>query len=206
MVCRMGWPHTGGAPVCNLGNFLRMLATPQPIKHWTLTRLKAKLLNSRRSRNLREPSISTDGISNTKNTITWQKLFPPWPMAGRTPSSTAWARYSTWSPRASRKLFACREFFSRQPLWQSRCRIIVRSKSPSIALLSKSPPALSGNRSKKFILDDRQSEDISLFRYLPQTTLVNIYIGKLRRKVDMVGNTALIRSVCGSGFMLHVGD
>jgi hypothetical protein len=76
----MGWPHTSGAPVCNLGNFLRMLATPQPIKHWTLTRLKAKLLNSRRSRNLREPSISTDCISNTKNTITWQKLFPPWPM------------------------------------------------------------------------------------------------------------------------------
>jgi hypothetical protein len=34
--------------------------------------------------------------------------------AGRTPSSTAWARYSTRSPRASRKLFACREFFSRQ--------------------------------------------------------------------------------------------
>jgi transposase-like protein len=36
--------------------------------------------------------------------------------------------------------------------------------------------------------------------------VVNIYIDKLRGKVDMVGNTALIRSVRGSGFMLHVGD
>jgi two-component system OmpR family response regulator len=55
-------------------------------------------------------------------------------------------------------------------------------------------------------LDDRQSEDISLYRYLPQTNLVNIYIGNLRRKVDMAGDTALIRSVRGSGFMPHVGD
>jgi hypothetical protein len=44
MVCRMRWPDTGGALVCNLGNFLRMLATQQPIKHWPGTSLMAKLL------------------------------------------------------------------------------------------------------------------------------------------------------------------
>jgi hypothetical protein len=29
---------------CNLGNFLRTLATPEPIKDWSLTRLKEKLI------------------------------------------------------------------------------------------------------------------------------------------------------------------
>jgi hypothetical protein len=28
----------------NLGNFLRTLATPEPIKHWSLTSLKEKLI------------------------------------------------------------------------------------------------------------------------------------------------------------------
>jgi hypothetical protein len=29
----------------NLGNFLRTLATPEPIKNWSLTSLKGKLIN-----------------------------------------------------------------------------------------------------------------------------------------------------------------
>ena len=33
----MRWP--------NLGNFLRMLATPEPIKDWSLTSLKAKVVS-----------------------------------------------------------------------------------------------------------------------------------------------------------------
>jgi hypothetical protein len=32
------------ALVYNLGNFLRTLATPEPIKHWSLTSLKEKLI------------------------------------------------------------------------------------------------------------------------------------------------------------------
>jgi hypothetical protein len=32
----------------NLGNFLRTLATPEPIKDWSLTSLKEKLIKSRR--------------------------------------------------------------------------------------------------------------------------------------------------------------
>jgi two-component system OmpR family response regulator len=49
-------------------------------------------------------------------------------------------------------------------------------------------------------------EDVWHYRYMPQTNLVDVHIGKLRRKVDMAGDPPLIRSVRGSGFMLHVGD
>ena len=49
-------------------------------------------------------------------------------------------------------------------------------------------------------------EDVWHYRNMPQTNLVDVHIGKLRHKVDMAGDTPLIRSVRGSGFMLHVGD
>jgi two-component system OmpR family response regulator len=49
-------------------------------------------------------------------------------------------------------------------------------------------------------------EDIWHYRFLPRTNLVDVHIGKLRRKVDMAGDPPLIRSVRRSGFMLHVGD
>lgn len=32
------------ARACNLGNFMRTLATPEPIKDWSLTSLKEKLI------------------------------------------------------------------------------------------------------------------------------------------------------------------
>lgn len=49
-------------------------------------------------------------------------------------------------------------------------------------------------------------EDIWHYRFLPQTNLVDVHIGKLRRKVDMAGDPPLIRSVRRSGFLLHAGD
>lgn len=49
-------------------------------------------------------------------------------------------------------------------------------------------------------------EDVWHYRNLPQTNLVDVHVGKLRRKVDMAGDTPLIRSVRRSGFMLHAGD
>jgi two-component system, OmpR family, response regulator len=49
-------------------------------------------------------------------------------------------------------------------------------------------------------------EDVWHYRHLPQTNLVDVHIGKLRRKIDMADDPPLIRSVRGSGFMLHVGD
>ena len=49
-------------------------------------------------------------------------------------------------------------------------------------------------------------EDIWHYRFLPQTNLVDVHIGKLRRKVDMAGDPPLVRSVRRSGFLLHAGD
>ena len=45
-------------------------------------------------------------------------------------------------------------------------------------------------------------EDVWNYRFLPQTNLVDVHIGKLRRKIDMPGETVLIRGVRGVGFML----
>jgi len=51
-------------------------------------------------------------------------------------------------------------------------------------------------------LDDRQSEDISLYRYLPQTNLVNFYYKSANCGVKSILPATLpFRSVRGSGFM-----
>ena len=47
-------------------------------------------------------------------------------------------------------------------------------------------------------------EDVWNYRFIPQTNLVDVHIGKLRRKVDGAGETPLIHSIRGSGFMLRV--
>ncbi|RUT27175.1 DNA-binding response regulator [Asaia sp. W19] len=47
-------------------------------------------------------------------------------------------------------------------------------------------------------------EDVWNYRFIPQTNLVDVHIGKLRRKVDGTGETPLIHSIRGSGFMLRV--
>ena len=78
----------------------------------------------------------------------WQRLFRPWPMADRTPLSTAWAPCSIWSLRASRKTSTSSEPFSRRPSWLSRCRRRLRSNGPSTAPSLKSLLAPSGNRSR----------------------------------------------------------
>ncbi len=49
-------------------------------------------------------------------------------------------------------------------------------------------------------------EDVWHYRFLPQTNLVDVHVGKLRRKMDMGGEPSLIRSVRRSGFMLDVDD
>lgn len=49
-------------------------------------------------------------------------------------------------------------------------------------------------------------EDVWNYRFLPQTNLVDVHIGKVRRKVDGPGETPLIECVRRAGFMLHAGD
>jgi|BEDMetMinimDraft_2_1075160.scaffolds.fasta_scaffold05182_2 two-component system OmpR family response regulator len=46
-------------------------------------------------------------------------------------------------------------------------------------------------------------EDVWHYRFLPQTNVVDVHIGKLRRKIDAVGEPPMIHSVRGAGFMLR---
>jgi DNA-binding response OmpR family regulator len=46
-------------------------------------------------------------------------------------------------------------------------------------------------------------EDVWHYRFVPQTNLVDVHIGKLRRKVDAPGEPVLIESVRGTGFMMR---
>jgi two-component system, OmpR family, response regulator len=47
-------------------------------------------------------------------------------------------------------------------------------------------------------------QDIWHYRNLPQTNLVDVHVGKLRRKMDAAGEPSLIRSVRRSGFVFDV--
>jgi two-component system OmpR family response regulator len=50
-------------------------------------------------------------------------------------------------------------------------------------------------------------EGVWNYKFEPQTpNLVDVHIGKLRRKVDGPGETPLIKTVRGAGFMLHAPD
>jgi two-component system OmpR family response regulator len=49
-------------------------------------------------------------------------------------------------------------------------------------------------------------EDVWHYRFVPQTNLVDVHIGKLRRKLNGPAEPDLIESVWGSGFMLRVPE
>ncbi len=57
-------------------------------------------------------------------------------------------------------------------------------------------------RPEQVITRDMLLEDVWHYRFLPQTNLVDVHIGKLRRKVDVPGELPLIRGVRGAGFIL----
>ena len=46
-------------------------------------------------------------------------------------------------------------------------------------------------------------EEVWNYRFVPQTNLVDVHIGKLRRKVDGPSEAPMIESVWGTGFMLR---
>lgn len=46
-------------------------------------------------------------------------------------------------------------------------------------------------------------EQVWNYRFVPQTNLVDVHIGRLRRKLDAPDETPMILSVRGVGFMLH---
>ncbi|QEO16452.1 response regulator transcription factor [Acetobacter vaccinii] len=49
-------------------------------------------------------------------------------------------------------------------------------------------------------------EDVWQYRFIPRTNLVDVHIGKLRRKIDVPGEEPLIQSIRGAGFQLRVSD
>ena len=57
-------------------------------------------------------------------------------------------------------------------------------------------------RPDQVITRDMLLEDVWHYRFLPQTNLVDVHIGKVRRKVDAPGEAPMIRGVRGAGFIL----
>jgi two-component system, OmpR family, response regulator len=49
-------------------------------------------------------------------------------------------------------------------------------------------------------------EDVWHYRTIPQTNVVDVHIGKLRRKVDAPGEAPLIETIRATGFMLHADE
>ncbi|HVA13538.1 MAG TPA: response regulator transcription factor [Stellaceae bacterium] len=47
-------------------------------------------------------------------------------------------------------------------------------------------------------------EEVWKYRFIPDSNLVDVHIGRLRRKVDAPGEAPMIESVRGAGFVLHV--
>jgi two-component system OmpR family response regulator len=48
-------------------------------------------------------------------------------------------------------------------------------------------------------------EEVWHYRFIPETNVVDVHIGHLRRKIDIAGAPALITNIRGAGFMLHAG-
>lgn len=49
-------------------------------------------------------------------------------------------------------------------------------------------------------------EDVWNYRFLAETNLVDVHIGKLRRKIDAGGEAPMIHTIKGAGFMLSAPD
>jgi len=61
-------------------------------------------------------------------------------------------------------------------------------------------------RPDRLLTRDMLLEDVWRYRFIPQTNLVDVHIGKLRRKIDGPDEVPLIHSIRGAGFMLRVGS
>ena len=48
-------------------------------------------------------------------------------------------------------------------------------------------------------------EGVWHYRFIPETNVVDVHIGNLRRKIDIAGAPSLIINIRGAGFMLHAG-
>ena len=58
-------------------------------------------------------------------------------------------------------------------------------------------------RAGQVVTRDMLLEGVWHYRFLPETNVVDVHMGKLRRKVDAAGEAPMIQSVRGAGFMLR---
>jgi two-component system OmpR family response regulator len=58
-------------------------------------------------------------------------------------------------------------------------------------------------RPDRVVTRDMLLEDVWKYRFLPQTNLVDVHIGRLRRKIDGANDEPLLLSVRGMGFFLR---
>jgi len=58
-------------------------------------------------------------------------------------------------------------------------------------------------RSDKLLTRAQLLQDVWNYKFVPQTNLVDVHMGRLRRKVDGPSELAMIRSVRGAGFVLN---
>jgi len=85
---------------------------------------------------------------------------------------------------------------------------IARRKLRQIELLPREFKLLEYlmRRPSRVVTRDMLLEDVWNYRFSPQTNLVDVHIGKLRRKVDADGEIPLLYNVRGVGFILRVPD
>jgi two-component system OmpR family response regulator len=82
----------------------------------------------------------------------------------------------------------------------------VARRAGSVIELSKSEFKLLEyfmRRPDQVVTRDMLLEDVWHYRFLPQTNLVDVHIGRLRRKVDNNGGEPLLLSIRGMGFILR---
>jgi two-component system, OmpR family, response regulator len=85
---------------------------------------------------------------------------------------------------------------------------VARRKSREIELLPREFKLLEYlmRRPCHVVTRDMLLEDVWHYKFSPQTNLVDVHIGKLRRKVDADGEIPLLYNVRGVGFILRVPD
>ena len=59
-------------------------------------------------------------------------------------------------------------------------------------------------RPEQLVTRDMLLEDVWNYRFWPQTNLVDVHLGKLRRKIDRPGEPSFIQNVRGAGFIFRV--
>jgi DNA-binding response OmpR family regulator len=57
-------------------------------------------------------------------------------------------------------------------------------------------------RSDKVLTRENLFKEVWHYKFVPETNLVDVHMGRLRRKVDGSNETPMIRNVRGAGFVL----